>query len=474
MNTRNVALSSLVTDTSLRNDFKYTDYKASHPGDINVSEFFDVVSLPSVDVSSLEPFNYCQIGDVDNNGDVFPVFIDFDNPDLALNDYYKKISKGDICKPEIGDILISKVRPYLKKFVYIDETKKDIYFTSAFICLRPKFKPLVVYYMLRNYLFSFLNSVSRQGKGYPTLTNDDIQGLKINKQFLDKALSFSGDDIIEKIHGEVKIKQASLKNKLIIINDVFSKFFAFDKEDYLKIQKGLTFGTQNSSPASLRTNVVKFSSLTINLNCRLSCRSQNPVIKEINDKIKNGKFIKVKDVISEPIHRGSAPDYTEEGIPVIKTAHLKSEEINKEFTQFVESGNERSNVRKFDILIASTGKPSIGKIDMVKDDDDYVVDGHVSIIRVDPEKYDRQFFVYLFRSIYGYAQIERDVVGCTNQVELYPDDIGEFLIPDLTLPEQADVVSEINKEIENQNELINQISDLRAKIDNVIFDYFEK
>lgn len=474
VNTKNVNLSNLTSDSSLRNDFKYSIYKIEHKGTIGVSELFDVISLPTIDVEELETFKYCQIGDVNNNGDVFPVTINLNEEDLSLVDYYKKIRKGDICKPQKGDILISKVRPYLKKFVFIDENNEDIYFTSAFICLRPKYKPLVLYYMLRNYLFSFLNSVSRQGKGYPTLTNDDIKALKIEKSFLEKAYKFDKETFILKKHNEIKTLQKGLRNKLLIVNDVFSSYFKFDKADYLKIQKGWTFGTQNSSPATLRTNNVSFSSLPYSFNVRLSCRSQNQVIKEINEKIKNGAFIKVKNILTEPIHRGSSPSYSEDGIPVIKIAHLKSEEINKDFTQFVETANDRSKIRKGDILLASTGKPSIGKIDLVKDDDLCVVDGHVSIIRIDPEKYNRQFFVYLFRSIYGYAQLERDVVGCTNQVELYPDDIGEFLIPEIDLDSQNAIVSSIDKENEHQNSIISDIDSVRSEIDNCIYSFFER
>jgi len=49
---------------------------------------------------------------------------------------------------------------------------------------------------------------------------------------------------------------------------------------------------------------------------------------------------------------------------------------------------------------------------------DFVVDGHVSIVRIDPEKYNSLFFVYFFRSILGYFQFERDFTGATNQIEL--------------------------------------------------------
>lgn len=473
MEYKNVAFDKLGSESSLRNDIKYLKYILDEQGDTYISDLFEVVSLPSIKVDELGPFKYCQIGDVSGDGDIFPVDIDLENQDMSLIDYYKKIQKGDICKPQKGDILISKVRPYLKKFVFIDDSKKDIYFTSAFICLRPKIKPLFTYYVVRNYLFSFLNSASRQGKGYPTLTPDDIRMLKIKKDFINKFRSFTADDIIEEKHDSIKQIQSKTKNKLLIINDVFSSKFSFDSNDYLRILKGLTFGTQNANKAKICVNKVSFNDLMVNYNLRVSYRSQNPVICEIDKKIKESKFLQVKDILSEPVHRGSTPDYTEDGtIPVIKTAHLKSDEINKEFSQFVSSKTTRSEVKKGDILLASTGKPSIGKIDIINDDNEYVSDSHLSIIRIDETKYNKQFFVYLFRSVYGYAQIERDVVGCTNQVELYPFDIENFLIPDISLDEQKSIVDSINTEFDEQNKVLSRIQTIRTEIDKVIFDYF--
>lgn len=473
MESKTVSVASLGNDYSLRNDYKYLKYFLNEKGDVYFSELFDVVNLSSVDISCLDAFKYCQIGDVNNSGDIFPVDIDFGNQDLSLVDYYKKINNGDICKPKKGDILISKVRPYLKKFVFIDDSNDEVYFTTAFICLRPKFKPLTAYYIIRNYLFSLLNSVSRQGKGYPTLSPEDIKNLKINSFFIKKLASFKDDSFIEKKHNQIKFEQKNLKNKLLIINDVFSSSFGFSADDYLKIQKGLTFGTQNSNKPKIVTNLVNFSSLSINYNLRDSYRSQNPIINEIDSKIRSEKFLKVKDVLLEPVHRGSAPDYADAGIPVIKTAHLKSEEISKEFSQFVLSKTIRSEVKKGDILLASTGKPSIGKIDLIKDDDDYVCDGHVSIIRIDEKKYSREFFTYLFRSVYGYSQIERDVVGCTNQVELYPIDIENFLLPDISIDSQRKIVFSINEKMEQQDNFARKIDSIRKEIDKTIFTYFE-
>jgi len=104
--------------------------------------------------------------------------------------------------------------------------------------------------------------------------------------------------------------------------------------------------------------------------------------------------------------------------------------VSREFYQ----NNENAHVHKDDILIASTGKVSLGKIDLVEFEDDAIVDGHVSIVRLDERQYNKLFFTYFSRSILGTFQVERDFTGTTNQIELYTDQIEAFDIYFLYLP----------------------------------------
>src|SRR5208283_685310 len=129
--------------------------------------------------------------------------------------------------------------------------------------------------------------------------------------------------------------------------------------------------------------------------------------------------------------------------PVVKTGHLKNNYIEISEEEFVSidfyNFSKRSRLIKGDVIIASTGKISLGKIDLFDDDLELVVDGHVSIIRIDEKKYNRLFFTYFFRSVLGYFQIERDFTGATNQIDLYADQISNFQIPDIRLSDQKKI-----------------------------------
>ena len=128
----------------------------------------------------------------------------------------------------------------------------------------------------------------------------------------------------------------------------------------------------------------------------------------------------------------------------------------------------RSQVKRGDILIASTGKASLGKCDLLENDQNLVVDGHVSIIRVDEKKYDRFFFAYFFRSILGYFQMERDFTGATNQIELYADEISNFQVPNISSKVQRKIVDEIRNELDKQKKMNQTIETARNKIDEII------
>ena len=80
------------------------------------------------------------------------------------------------------------------------------------------------------------------------------------------------------------------------------------------------------------------------------------------------------------------------------------------------------------------------------------------------------FFVYFFRSVLWYFQIERDFTWATNQIHLYRDSVSEFLIPNISIEEQEKIVNEIQSEINEQNKIREQIEQERKKIDEIVED----
>lgn len=270
----------------------------------------------------------------------------------------------------------------------------------------------------------------------------------------------------------VNLKNSKLK-PLDIINQVFGDEFGFDGEFYKSFGKGMTAGTQQSDAKEKSIYKVAFSQIAKNYIFRISSRFHNPKTQFLNDILFSKPCIKIKNIVSEKVHRGASPNYDVDGeIPVVKTAHLKNGFINISEDEFVSYDtyikNERSQIFENDVLVASTGKVSLGRIDLVVTDLELVADGHISIIRVDNQKYNSQFLTYFLRSILGVFQIERDYTGATNQIELYSSEIENFDIPNFSLDKQNQIVTKIKTQIEAQNSIDQQIEQKQREINNII------
>lgn len=87
--------------------------------------------------------------------------------------------------------------------------------------------------------------------------------------------------------------------------------------------------------------------------------------------------------------------------------------------------NQKSQLRQSDVLIASTGVGTIGRVAIMDKDIECMTDGHVSTIRIlDTTRISPNYLVHYLRSIFGQMQMERYTVGCTGQTELNDPDIA--------------------------------------------------
>lgn len=278
---------------------------------------------------------------------------------------------------------------------------------------------------------------------------------------------------IQPFESSIKVLKETIIPQHKIINQVFSKEFGFEEDLYLKFGKGMTAGTQNTPDKKLRAFDIDFLEIHRSKTLRTSCRYHNPPTQVLMDILDQYPTKKLKDIAVQVIHRGTTPKYDSEGtISVIKTGHLKNSYIDQNFEEFVnqEFYNKKTKSQVFngDILIASTGKVSLGKIDIIESESELICDGHISIVRIDEKLYNKLFLVYFFRSVLGFFQIERDYTGATNQIELYANEIENFRIPDISINEQDRIVLIIKEQIEEQEKIQSQIKKLRTKIDQII------
>jgi hypothetical protein len=188
----------------------------------------------------------------------------------------------------------------------------------------------------------------------------------------------------------------------------------------------------------------------------------HPKYRLLEDFARSVETVELAVACRERIVRGEQPEYDEFGtVTVLKTVDLRNGVIDYDnalkVSQEFFDAHGAAQVRKGDILIASTGYVSMGKVDIYDRHEPAVVDGHISIVRV-KEEYDPLFVVYFLRSYLGQMQFDKWFTGSSGQIELQPGDLGRFLIPSSTprgIPTKAQerIGRDVSNEIARAREL---------------------
>ena len=231
----------------------------------NYYSFGDLFSIRTDTIvkkeSLIDDFLYCEIGNVDKQGNVFPLSLNFDERSLEDESYYKKIEKGDILKADKDDILIAKVRPNLRKYVRITDEIKDIFFTTAFIHIKPKIMPEIMYYSFRSLFYDNLMSITRQGKGYPTLNETDIFQLRFKREHIDNLIA--KETYLAKVVRDTESKILECvkkrKNTRDIIDAVFEKEFGIHIESIREICEKKQIDVSFQRICENSNNILRFS-----------------------------------------------------------------------------------------------------------------------------------------------------------------------------------------------------------------------
>jgi hypothetical protein len=456
-------LSDFCSEESLRYDYKYiSSFVTSSKDFYTYRNLFDFVPYEKVDIEELDNFKYAEIGNVNKLGEVEPVELSFEDRQEENESLFKKIEKGDIINPKKDDILISKIRPYLNKnvLVYSD----DEYFTKAFIHIRPKINSELFYLVLRTKFIHQINAVSRQGKGYPTLKEDDIKSIRFPKQIVDALIKQEKEliDKISPIKGEINHLKDSKELAVNIINRVFGEEFDFDWDEFEKIKGERTY---NSSILNFANNV----------DCRMGIRFHNKAGQYVQTFLEQITNKRIKDFISDPIVLGSSvspKEYDEDGeyfyiaMSNIKTWAFDPEDCKKVSYNY-SSNNLNKTVQKGDILLARSGEGTIGKVALIEDEE---INGIFADFtqRIRFTGFDPLCAYYYFRSDFFQYLVYTHKKGLGNNTNIFPSQIKEFPMPDWDETKQAEIVEAIKTQLDKQRVIDRQIEEKQKAINKII------
>jgi len=88
----------------------------------------------------------------------------------------------------------------------------------------------------------------------------------------------------------------------------------------------------------------------------------------------------------------------------------------------------RAKVQRGDVLLSSTGTGTLGKACVYDHDCPAIADGHVTIIRCDPEEVDPYYLADYLRCGFGQGQIQRLYTGSTGLIELPPSLVDKIVV----------------------------------------------
>ena len=361
------------------------------------------------------------------------------------------------------NILISSLRLAKSPALLFEDLNVEKYVFSngfyIFDVIDGKWNKKYLLYILRNNkLKTILDNSIYRGIGISAYKEKDFLKLKI--PLIDKSVQDTIVRQIVPIENTIKKLKQEVEDFNTIISNYFKIYFSFDYNSFENLKKNKIF----------TKSLIDYSN---NRDLRNSVKFHREAYKFVLNELKNVTTKKVKDYISEPIVLGSGispKDYNEEGeFEYISMANIKNWYYDKTDVKTVSEEYSRNNlksVKNNDIIIARSGEGTIGKVAIIEEDEKAIFCDFTMRIRL--KNYNPLFAYYYFRSVYFQYMIEINKKGLGNNTNIFPSQIQEFPMPDISLDEQNKIVSEIKTELDKQNLIKDKIKLERGKIDNLI------
>ena len=441
----------------LRLDFGYRYFFDYKKGKVFPSD--QLISLREI----LTPLNSPKVkkGLLDNE----EILLDIGNVERRFNNLinYEVVEEvgSDKVVIEKGDLVIPKLQPQMGN-IFLNPKHKRFLGSTEFVeyKINSSYNPLFLYYLITSK--QFLTDLARleSGKTHRRVNSRDF--LKIKIPLIPKSQQDTIVAQIEPIEKEIKHLKSQLKDPQEIINKVFAREFGFDLEKFEELKK-------------IKNYYLDLFALGNNRDLRQSVKFHREAGIFVIQQLKKITSKKIKDFISEPIVLGkgvSPKDYDENGdYFYISMANIKNWQFESEDSKLVSKEysdqNKNKTVSRNDILIARSGEGTIGKVALIDDEDLQGIFADFTM-RIRLQNYNPLFAYYYFRTEYFQYLIEVNKKGLGNNTNIFPSQIQEFPMIDISLKDQQKIVDKIKAELDKQEQIKKQIEQERNKIDEII------
>lgn len=440
----------------LRNDVKFLNYKTSinkNKKYILLKNIFNVINGNSYTEYYTEEktkIPFIRVGDLSFKDNIEEQDLIYLNEDVKIPNE-KILKENDLILATIGTL--GKVNLITKKFI-------GGTFSNNTVLLRLKNKnnnPIFIEKLLQSdYMQSIINKVKAQ-KAQPNLQTYDLLNIKIPQIPLEaqnKAV-----EQITPIENKIQELKAQIQDPKTIINEVFAEEFNFNINKFEEIKKINKYYLKLKDIKDFR---LSFSYIKNN---NSSIYIKNFLIKKDS--------IYLKNILKKKIKRGIQPEYDENGeIIVIKTLNIQNgnikydNEIQFVNNDFFEKYKDRALIEKNDLLLTSTGAGR-GKFAIYENNEEAIADSHISIIKLN-NKFNIKYINFFCQSLFGENQLKYIETQIKGTPEIQEENLKYFLIPNIPLQKQQEIVDKIQTKINEQNKINDLIEKEREKINYII------
>lgn len=351
------------------------------------------------------------------------------------------------------DVLISRLRPYLREIALADQDDGMLLGSTEFIVLRQKTGAPIA----GEFLFVFLMTKevqdilfwSQEGTNHPRFPESVLRELPLPRP--DENTTTQVTELVRRANRSFRdSREIYLQAERMVLEEL-----GWEMLD-LSQPKGWTV-------ALSRTQQVE----------RLDADHFQPKYDKLIAHLKKtGKATPLGEIATY-IKRGVQPRYVEGGdVLAINSRYVGKQLINTEQAERTDAAfwndNPRARAYKHDVIMNSTGWGTIGRTNCVLHDEKTVVDNHVTIIRVKEGTCDPVYLAVYLNSGPGLMQTEKWLSGSSGQIELYPAHIARFVVHVASRELQARVADLVTQSYQARQIAKALLDEARRKVEALI------
>jgi type I restriction enzyme S subunit len=388
--------------------------------------------------------------------------LDLSNPIYIIDDKGEELKKYKLLQ---GEIVIAISASCGSSFIY-QNPKDNVQLTLSHYLAKlnvdeKKINPILLVYYLNSLLMQKYFRSAETGKTQKNLSKNYIRELPM----LIPDNVKEQEIILKKIfpiEANIKKLKDQIKPDTEIINEVFTARFGWDTKTFIKL------GNVHIMNSTL-------SVFANNIDNRFSFKFHNKAGVYVSQILKSQTSKRIKDYLVEDITLGksiSPPDYDENGeqnyvsMADIKNWQFETEEA-KTVSQSYFDENPNKRIVLNDIIMARSGEGTIGKVAIIDNEENEGVYADFTM-RIRLKDYNPVFAYYYFRTDFFQYLVYTHKKGLGNNTNIFPSQLRELPIPELSLSEQEKVVNTIRTETDKQREFDKKIQDKKEEIIRII------